>query len=76
MSGSQAKTVTSVCTESALLTQALGKVGKFDEWNPVRTVVKPQEQTREIYDAPYEDYRKLYEATADIQHRLANIQNR
>lgn len=61
--------------DAFMVAQALGAVEKLDEWNPVRTVMEPQEQNRAIYDGLYSDYRKLYEATADIQHRLAALQN-
>ena len=58
-----------------MVAQALGAVEKLNDWNPVRTVIEPNPENRAIYDALYADYRKLYEATADIQHRLADIQN-
>ncbi|MDO4916067.1 MAG: FGGY family carbohydrate kinase [Rothia sp. (in: high G+C Gram-positive bacteria)] len=62
--------------DAFMVAQALGCVNKLEDWNPVRTVVQPQQQNRAIYDALYADYRKLYESTADIQHRLAEIQNK
>ena len=48
-------------------------VGDLDEWNPVDRVIEPEPTP--VYDDLYEDYRRLYEATADIQHRLCAVQN-
>ena len=61
--------------DAFMVAQVLGAVEKLDDWNPVRTVIEPNPENRAIYDALYANYRKLYEATADIQHRLADIQN-
>lgn len=61
--------------DAFMVAQTLGRVRELDEWNPVRTVIEPEERNRAVYDNLYADYRKLYKATAEIQHRLADLQN-
>lgn len=59
--------------DAFMVAQTLGAVSELDEWNPVDHLVQPQDIP--LYDSLYQDYRALYTATADIQHRMAGIQN-
>lgn len=43
----------------------------IDEWNPIERTVRPDPGPRRLLDARYQDYRRLYESTADVAHRLA-----
>lgn len=43
----------------------------IDDWNPPRTVCRPNAEDRELYDERYLLYRQLYESTRDIVHTLA-----
>lgn len=57
--------------DAFMVAQTLGVVANLDDWNPVEKVIEPHEIP--VYDALYEDYRSLYEATAQIQHHLAGL---
>lgn len=59
--------------DAFMVAQELGAVDALDDWNPVAKVIEPVRH--EVYDGLYQDYRELYEATADIQHRLAGLQD-
>ncbi len=54
-----------------MVAQALDAASELDTWNPVAKVIEPRDIP--LYDALYEDYRSLYEATAIITHHLAGI---
>ena len=45
---------------------------RIEDWNPVVRAIEPAGQRRAAYDELYAEYRRLHEATADIQHRLAH----
>ncbi|WP_129656625.1 FGGY-family carbohydrate kinase [Rothia halotolerans] len=66
-------TVGAAYGDAFMVARALGVVDDLDEWNPVDRVIEPEPTP--VYDDLYEDYRRLYEATADIQHRLCAVQN-
>jgi xylulokinase len=44
------------------------------DWNPVRTIVKPDAARSATYDEFYRHYRALYTSTVDITHFLAERQ--
>jgi xylulokinase len=44
------------------------------EWNPVETVVEPDEANRGAYEELYGVYRELYPATREQMHLLARVQ--
>lgn len=60
--------------DAFMTAEALGVVDDLDEWNPVEKTIEPRETP--VYDALYEDYRSLYEATAEIQHHMAGVAER
>lgn len=45
-------------------------------WNPPAQTLRPHPGLRELYDALYGEYLKLYSATASINHTLAGMQQR
>lgn len=47
----------------------------IDAWNPVRTVVAPRPRTAAAYDELYALYRRLYDDTSAVAHRLADLQD-
>ncbi|MCP3425428.1 FGGY family carbohydrate kinase [Rothia sp. AR01] len=60
--------------DAFMVAEALGAVERLDDWNPVERVIEPEPLP--LYDDLYQDYRRLYEATAEIQHRLSAVQHR
>jgi xylulokinase len=46
----------------------------IEQWNPLQCNVEPNPRHRTGYDELFELYRRLYEATADIAHALAERQ--
>jgi len=46
------------------------------DWNPPRTVVRPEPANRRLYDDLYARYREMYQVTRDITHDLASRQHR
>lgn len=48
----------------------------IDDWNPVAEVVAPRPAATGTYDELYALYRRLYDDTADVAHRLADMQRR
>lgn len=45
----------------------------IEEWNPVTSVIRPNEESAAKYEALYGLYRELYESTASITHRLVEL---
>lgn len=66
-------TVGAAYGDAFMVAETLGAVTDLDEWNPIEKVIEPHEVP--VYDALYEDYRSLYESTAQIQHHLAALGN-
>ncbi len=60
----------------ALLAAQTQQDVSVSDWNPVREVVKPQEDLRAQYDELYSHYRQLYTATRSVNHALAARQTR
>lgn len=58
--------------DAFMVAQTLGYATSIDDWNPVESLIRPQET--DLYDQMYADYRELYTATVGIQHRLAALQ--
>jgi xylulokinase len=48
---------------------------RIEDWNPVATTVSPDPANAEEYDALFDRYLRLYEATKDIVHELAAVQH-
>lgn len=59
--------------DAFMVAQTLGLASDINEWNPIERIVEPREIP--LYEQLYQDYRELYTSTAQIQHRMANIQN-
>lgn len=55
-----------------MVARALGAVDALDEWNPSSRTVSPRRVP--IYEEMYQCYRELYEKTAEIQHRMTDLQ--
>ena len=53
---------------------ATSTVVAVDDWNPVTRTVRPIPENTERYEAFYEHYRQLYDATARTAHFLAEQQ--
>ncbi|MGW8482836.1 FGGY-family carbohydrate kinase [Microbacterium sp. NPDC055903] len=51
-----------------------GSVPRIAGWNPIVETIQPDPDARRIYDALYDRYRRLYEASRDIVHELAATQ--
>ena len=47
---------------------------RISDWNPPSEVIRPDPSLRERYDALYSLYRELYDASRNVQHRLAESQ--
>lgn len=47
---------------------------RISDWNPPATIVTPDAAARAQYDALFDRYLRLYDATKDIVHELAGIQ--
>jgi xylulokinase len=63
------------CYGDALLSAVgLGLVPPDTDWAVAETTVRPQTDTREVYDRLYASYTALYPATRDIVHDLADMQ--
>ncbi|MFC5213626.1 FGGY-family carbohydrate kinase [Streptomyces coerulescens] len=60
----------------ALLAGRLVADVSIDDWNPVRRTVTPRPEHTERYEELYALYRRLYPATADVVHALADRQDR
>ena len=66
------ETIGAALGDALLAATALGWEPR--DWNPVRTVVKPDEARSATYDEFYRHYRALYTSTVDITHFLAERQ--
>ena len=60
-------------TNGLLIPLATGDAQPSDirTWNPIATVIDPDESSTATYDERYAQYRELYPATAGIVHALA-----
>lgn len=47
---------------------------EIEDWNPIASVVVPDQGTADAYGRLYGLYRELYPATAEVSHRLAAMQ--
>ncbi|WP_174522154.1 FGGY-family carbohydrate kinase [Arthrobacter luteolus] len=47
---------------------------RISDWNPPSEVIRPDPSLRERYNALYSLYRELYDASRNVQHRLAEAQ--
>ena len=70
-----AQTVGASYGAAFLAATAVGEAA-IDDWNPVATVVEPDETLRSTYDELYDLYVRLYQSTTDIAHSLADRQRR
>lgn len=59
--------------DAFMVAQALGGVETLGSWNPVAKLIEPAHLS--VYDELYPSYRRLYTATADIQHQLRALQD-
>ncbi|WP_432537225.1 FGGY-family carbohydrate kinase [Kineococcus arenarius] len=55
---------------------ALGALDVDATWNSVGTLTEPDPVAGEVYAELYPAYRRLHEATADLQHRLSALERR
>nr|WP_246315376.1 FGGY-family carbohydrate kinase [Kineococcus aurantiacus] len=55
---------------------ALGAVDVAATWNRTESVTEPDPEAAATYAALYPVYRRLHEATADLQHQLAALERR
>ncbi|MCP2258916.1 xylulokinase [Streptoalloteichus tenebrarius] len=68
------RTVGACLGDAMLAATALGVDVVPEEWNPVRSVVRPNSENAPRYREFYRRYRQLYDSTADIAHFLAGVQ--
>jgi xylulokinase len=53
---------------------AVGLAVPDAEWNPPAAIVRPDPAAQEVYNRLYPIYRKLYPATLEAAHALADMQ--
>jgi xylulokinase len=58
---------------SAFLAASAVESVQIENWNPTYRVIRPRRELRAFYDAAFVLYRDLYEATADLTHRLVAL---
>ncbi|MFS0910746.1 FGGY-family carbohydrate kinase [Microbacterium sp. 179-I 3D2 NHS] len=61
---------------AATATAHTGGEPRIAEWNPVAQTVTPDPTLRTLYDALFDRYVRLYEASRDVVHELADDQRR
>lgn len=66
-------TVGAAYGDAFMAARAVGEAGELEEWNPVERVIEPRPTP--VYDELYAAFRELYRVTADLQHRLAALQD-
>ncbi|MFB9909546.1 FGGY-family carbohydrate kinase [Allokutzneria oryzae] len=71
-----AETVGACLGDALLAGVATGAVTEPDAWNPVASVVVPDQLRHERYERYYQNYRELYTTTSRIAHFLAEEQRR
>jgi len=69
-----AQTIGAAYGDALLAAIGAGVVAPETDWSETAATVAPRAQHRALYDALYEDYRALYPATAEVAHRLAEVQ--
>ena len=62
--------------DALLASMAAGVVDVNTTWNSAEREVEPNPDNLDIYGEMYKIYLDLYPATADVSHRLADIQAR
>ncbi|NAZ85323.1 FGGY-family carbohydrate kinase [Kineococcus indalonis] len=62
--------------DAKLAAVALGALDVDATWNSVGTLTEPDERAGAVYAELYPAYRRLHEATADLQHLLSAVERR
>lgn len=62
--------------DALLAAMAAGAVDADTTWNTAEREITPNPDNRELYDEMFQIYLDLYPATADMSHRLTDIQAR